>query len=199
MLGLQFYGSETTGARHNQVWAHGEDANIKSFTGNKSIARDSSGSIDQSKQKKVETWFLKYDRIRKDAEMTIRERKESYKLRGRGIGVLVPGFGRLSAQRLLKNLIRKYDTAIKELEKLPSIPETEELQIKYKLYFEKAHSVFVDCGRLIRNPLLARAKGNRSLRKSIRNRRIELQALEPQLKQIDNKLRDEFGIPPHEK
>lgn len=165
------------------ILAQKEDANSQIQVEQKSPANE-----------KVRSWFCRYDKIRKEAQMTPRERRESYKLIGRGIGILIPGFGRISAQRLLEKMIVRYERAIKKFESLQEVPETKELHRKYKLYFVKAHSVFVDCKRLIKNPLLSRAKNKRSLRRSIANRKAELRAFEPQLKQLDKELREKYKI-----
>ncbi|MDZ4832821.1 MAG: hypothetical protein SGJ27_03375 [Candidatus Melainabacteria bacterium] len=125
--------------------------------------------------------------------MTEDERSRADKLMHRRMLVLIPGFGRISAQKLLTKLVSQYENALTRLENLPEISETKELQSTYEQYFQKAHSIFVDCKRLISHPL-ARTKDGIRLKESIKERKKQLSALELRAKQLDGDLRDHYHM-----
>ncbi|MBZ0185419.1 MAG: hypothetical protein K8F91_04130 [Candidatus Obscuribacterales bacterium] len=147
------------------------------------------------KTEAIASWFSKYDGIRRAAQMSPAEKVKANKLIDKGFFILLPGFGRISAQRLLKKMVSRYEKASVELEELPEIPETKELQLAYQSYFKNAHSVFKDCRRLISHPF-AHSKDGGSLKKSIKKRKEQLDILESQNKLLDARLRDNLHIAP---
>ena len=138
-------------------------------------------------------WFAKYDDIRRTAQMSEEERQLSDKLLGRGLGVLLPGFGRIAAQRLLKKMVERYETASRNLGQLPEIEATKQLQQTYIDYFTEAGSLFVDCRRMLHNPL-ARSKKYGFIKRSLKKRRKKLVDLENKAKTLDEQSRSKYGI-----
>ncbi|MBX9687720.1 MAG: hypothetical protein K2X27_13525 [Candidatus Obscuribacterales bacterium] len=143
----------------------------------------------------VKSWFAKYDQIRQEAEMEASESKQAKELLNKGIFVLLPGFGRFSAQKLLKAQITRYERAAKEIGSLNAPPETKELQSKYQKFFQESHDLFVESSHIINNPLnpLARFR-HLNLEKSLKKRKEELSMLELECKDIDHKLRLQYQI-----
>ena len=134
----------------------------------------------------TECWLGKYDKIRERAEMEPQEREQADKLLKRGFLLLLPGFGKSTANKLLTSMANRYETAHKELESLPELPETRELQKKYEQYFAEARDLFTDCKKLLSNPL---SRGHEELKQQIKARKLKLVQTESEAKDLDHKTR----------
>lgn len=140
----------------------------------------------QPNAERVRAWFEQYDAIRRRAQMTAAERKSADALLKRGFTILLPGFGRISAHRLLRKMIARYETASSEMKELPAQVETRELHEGYTRYFDKARLLFDHTRKAINNPLRSR--------KELVECKHELADLEASLKTLDKQLREKFGI-----
>jgi len=138
---------------------------------------------------RIRTWFDRYDCIRRSAQMTPEERKTADGLMEKKLTLLLPGFGRLSAQRLLKKMIDRYEAAAAAMKELPPEPETRELHEGYTRYFSTSRALFHDTLRTLNNPLRSK--------KELEERKAELAELDETLKTTDKQLRDTYNIPPY--
>jgi hypothetical protein len=138
----------------------------------------------------VHSWFHQYDRIRKHARMSLKEKFQSRHL-------LVLAFDPFAifsseAEPLLNRMISKYNQAIEQMEELPSLPETTALQDGYLRYFKEAKQLFSYICAAQREPL---AERHRSLHKLI-ERKKQLEILDQGNKELDARLRKKYDIPP---
>ncbi|HEY9869017.1 MAG TPA: hypothetical protein V6D08_07610 [Candidatus Obscuribacterales bacterium] len=122
--------------------------------------------------------------------MTPTERKQADDLLQRGFSLLLPGFGRIAAHKLLRTMISRYQTAASAMRELTPPPETRELHQGYTRYFVTARQLFVDTRQAIGNPFRSK--------KGLSERKEELTKLEASLKSLDKELRDKYGIKPYE-
>jgi hypothetical protein len=137
----------------------------------------------------VRAWFERYDAIRRAAQMTPEERKTADSLMEKKITLLLPGFGRFAAQRLLKKQIDRYEAAANAMKELPATPETRELHEGYTRYFSKSGALFHDTLRALNNPLRSK--------KELEERKADVASLDESLKTTDKQLRDTYNIPPY--
>src|SRR4030095_7958225 len=138
---------------------------------------------------RVRAWFERYDAIRRSAQMTPEERKIADGLLSKKITLLLPGFGRFAAQRLLKKMIDRYAAAANAMKELPTMPETRELHEGYTRYFSTSRALFHATLHTLNNPLHSK--------KELQARKAEVAALDESLKTTDKQLRDTYNIPPY--
>jgi len=138
---------------------------------------------------RVRAWFERYDAIRRSAQMTPEERKIADGLLAKKITLLLPGFGRFAAQRLLKKQIERYEAAECAMKELPPTPETRELHEGYTRYFTTSKALFHDTLRALNNPLHSK--------KELGERKAKTAELDETLKATDKQLRDTYNIAPY--
>ena len=159
-------------------------------------AGECKGNEKDLNNEEIKNWFSMYDGIRRKAQMSPKEKSKADRYLHRGFAILIPGFGRIRAHKLLKTLINRYEKASSDLERLPEIPETKELKKAYVDFFKQSHSVFKDCNKLLVNPF-AYNKKDGFLKKSIKERHKKLKSMESDAKTLDQKLRDKHNIEPY--
>lgn len=143
----------------------------------------------QPNGERVRAWFERYDCIRRAAQMTPEERKIADRILDKKITLLLPGFGRLAAHKLLKKMIERYETAATAMKDLPALPETRELQDGYTRYFITSREVFQNSLKTLNNPLRSK--------KELEEHKQEQATLDASLKTLDKQLRDNYNIPPY--
>ncbi|MBS2005892.1 MAG: hypothetical protein JST01_02550 [Cyanobacteria bacterium SZAS TMP-1] len=144
----------------------------------------------------IRDWFNKYDMVRRQAQMSPAERNNADELLSHGLQVFVPGEEKILAQKLLKNLVLKYDTACTQLKSLPFFPETSGLHRQYFQYFSDARNLFADYLR-VQNNLMAKDNNGNSIMAGLMERKANLEGTEQNAKNLDGQLRNRFGIPPY--
>lgn len=140
-------------------------------------------------------WFDHYDKVRRQAQMTPSERNRADNLLSNGLAVFVPGEEKDQAQKLLRGLVAKYQVAVNEMKMMPLYPETEQLHRGYYQYFNDARALFGDYLRVQDNLMVKDERTGKSLMSELMQRKANLEGLEHQIKDLDQNLRGQLGIP----
>jgi len=156
-------------------------------TGNDS---SESSSQNRSDEHDVKAWFDQYDRIRRRAKMTLVDKFQSRHLLSLTINPLA--IFSSEAAPLLKRLIDKYTIAIEELDQLPAIPETKELQNGYLQYFKDAKKLFIETLEVQKEDSDRRSE----MLKPLIERKKKLEHLDIANKELDADLRGKYHIFP---
>jgi len=143
-----------------------------------------------SEQYDVHRWFHDYDSIRKHAKMSLKEKMQSRHLLILAINPMAL-FSDETAP-LLHKMIGKYSQAIEDLEKLPRLEQTAELQSGYLEYFSQARQLFIDICAAQEDAPIQRHK----LMPALIQRRRDLEGLDQKNKELDASLRRQYEIPP---
>ena len=138
-------------------------------------------------------WFIQYDEIRRRAQMNPIERQQADGLLARGFSLFMPGQDKVAAKQLLTNLVNKYHGATQAMKALPVIPETKQLQLAYYQYFENAMNLFGDYLRVQDNIFAVDSTGQ-SIAKQLLQRKLALEQLEHNCKNLDTQTRQHFGV-----
>jgi len=145
----------------------------------------------------LKDWFAKYDQVRRQAQMSPVERSRADDILSHGLQILVPGPEKLDAQKLLTNLVAKYDRACNQLKQLRLYPETGNLHREYFKYFSDAKNLFSDYLRVQGNIMAKDQQGN-SIMAGLMSRKQQLETTEQQAKATDSALRNRLGIAPYQ-
>lgn len=129
----------------------------------------------------VIAWFKEYGQIRRNAEMTKRDRYQALYL----------GENQRDKNNaaLASRMIERYATAEAAMKQLPSIPETNALHEGYIQYFSSARQLFAD--------FLEAQKEVPFTTKALVPAKKRLAALDKTNKRIDAQLRKKYKIPKH--
>lgn len=146
---------------------------------------------------KVYQWFLKYDEIRRRAQMNPIEKQQADGLLARGLGLFMPGQDKLAAKQLLSGLVGRYQTATQSLQSLTVIPETRQLQEAYYQYFDNAMRLFADYLK-VQDNVFAVDNTGQSIAKQLIQRKLMLENLEHGCKDFDAQTRRVFGVPAYQ-
>lgn len=141
----------------------------------------------------VYQWFLHYDEIRRRAQMNPIEKQQADGLLARGFSLFMPGQDKIAAKQLLTNLVHKYHTATQSIKALPMVAETKQLQMAYYQYFENAMNLFSDYLRVQDNVFAVDASGQ-AIAKQLIQRKVALETLEQNCKNLDGQLRQKYGV-----
>lgn len=148
---------------------------------------DVSGALDpvyelkHSRKKQVVEWFKEYDQIRRDAEMSLADKFQAM--------LLTTGSPGKRNVALSTRMAEKYRTALAEIRRMESLPETRELQEGYTEYFSKAYA-------LLQEHLDGQDPGALNNKNFIQMKE-QLESLDSKNKKMDDDLRKEYGIPKH--
>lgn len=146
---------------------------------------------------RVYQWFLQYDEVRRRAQMNPIEKQQADGLLARGLGLFMPGQDKLAAKQLLSGLVMRYQTASRSLQGISPLPETRQLQESYFQYFDNAMHLFSDYLK-VQDNVFAVDNTGQSIAKQLIQRKIALESLEHQCKQIDWQLRQQYGVAPYQ-
>jgi len=142
----------------------------------------------------IKTWFAKYDQVRRQAQMTPAQRRQADDMMSKGLSMFVPGDEKLAGQKLLTDLVNKYTVAINQLKMLPAYPETNQLHRGYYQYFSDARVLFSDYLKVQNEPFAKDPNTGERLIGQIVRRKQSLAELEANVKNLDQGLRNRFGI-----
>lgn len=145
----------------------------------------------------LKQWFSRYDAVRRQAQMTPREKEQADGLLSKGLSMFVPGDEKLAGQKLLTGLVSKYNVAINQMKGLPLYPETSQLHRGYYQYFNDAKNLFSDYLLVQNDPLAKDPRTGERLLGKIVTRKASLTDLEGNIKNLDNNLRNQIGVPPY--
>lgn len=173
-----------------------QTANSASFGGMSGQNSPNQGSQQAGKKPsaaQVYQWFLHYDEIRRRAQMNPIEKQQADGLLARGFSLFMPGQDKIAAKQLLTNLVHKYHTATQSIKALPMLSETKQLQMAYYQYFENAMNLFSDYLRVQDNVFAVDASGQ-AIAKQLIQRKVALETLEQNCKNLDAQLRQKYGV-----
>ena len=142
---------------------------------------------------KVYQWFLKYDEIRRRAQMNPIEKQQADVLLAKGLGLFMPGQDKLAARQLLSGLVMRYQTAAQSLQALPVQNETKPLQEAYFNYFDSAMRLFADYLK-VQDNVFAVDNTGQSIAKQLIQRKTQVENLERYCKDLDAQMRGAFGV-----
>jgi hypothetical protein len=150
---------------------------------------------------KVNTWFQRYDQIRREAQMSPSEKERSTSLMTAGIAASFmqstdAAQDKAAANALLTKMVNRYVKASAQMAALPRLGETKKLYDGYSLYFHNAGALFADYLKL-QNNLFARDANGNSLMGQLTRRKTDLEALDAVNKNLDARLRAKYGIAPY--
>ncbi len=170
---------------------HGSAQGQQGFPGGAKGMQKSSASPQQAA--KVYQWFLKYDEIRRRAQMNPIEKQQADGLLARGLSLFMPGQDKLAGKQLLSGLVIRYQTATQSMQSLQVLPETKKLQEAYYQYFETAMRLFQDYLK-VQDNLFAVDNTGQSIAKQLIQRKAELENLEHMCKELDAQTRSAYGV-----
>lgn len=145
-------------------------------------------------RKLIIAWFKKYDEIRRNAQLSPKDKEEANALLSKGLAIIIPGDDKTQTQKLLKDLVSRYGAAEEQLKLLPLYPETGKLHRGYYQYFNNARILFGDY-MAVQNNVLAKDKFGNPLAQTLMFRKKNLETLEKNNKGFDSFLRKQFKIP----
>lgn len=146
---------------------------------------------------KVFQWFLKYDEIRRRAQMNPIEKQQADGLLARGLGLFMPGQDKMAAKQLLSGLVMRYQNATQSLLNLEVLPETKQLQERYYQYFDTAMRLFADYLK-VQDNVFAVDNSGQSIAKQLIQRKLMLETLEHSCKDLDARMRQSFAVPAYQ-
>jgi hypothetical protein len=146
----------------------------------------------------VPQWFMRYDQIRREAQMSPVEKQQADSLMSRGLSILVPGENKIATKQLLGMMVGRYQRACAQLQALPQIQPTSQLHVSYFNYFNTAATLFNDYVRVQDNLFLTDATTGAPMAAGLLQRKQMLEMLEGRCKQMDAATRQQFGIPPYQ-
>lgn len=167
---------------------------------------DQPGSVPGEKSKSgqenivnsVRDWFAQYDQIRRTAQMAPQERQQADQILGQGLALFMPGQQKVLAQRLLIDLVQRYQTACQQLNNIPMIPATEQLHRGFYQYFFEAQRLFSDYLKLQDNLFAVNPTTGQPIAGELMERKQALEELDQSNKALDQQLRLQYGIPPYQ-
>ena len=121
------------------------------------------------------------------------EKQQADGLLSRGFGLFMPGQDKLAAKQLLTILFTRYQTATRAMQALPSVPETKQLQEQYCQYFDTAMKLFSDY-LVVQDNVFAVDNSGQSVAKQLIQRKLSLETLEHNCKELDSQTRQMYGI-----
>jgi hypothetical protein len=160
------------------------------------VSNNNSGNSVSTNPALLREWFGKYDMVRRLAQMSPAEKAKADDLMSHGLQMFVPGEEKIVAQKLLTELVGKYQTACNQLKNMPVYPETSVLHHDYFNYFSAAHDLFADYLRVQSN-LMAKDANGQSIMAGLMNRKANLEGIEQQAKNVDGDVRQRLGIAPY--
>lgn len=160
-------------------------------------AQNLAAQPDKARIQAIGQWFQNYDAIRRRAQMNPAEKAKADALMSKAISMFIPGNDKVEAQKLLSNLVARYNQAVEEMKRLPLYPDTERLHRGYYQYFSNARQLFSDYLTVQQNPLSTDSSGN-PVAASLMPRKQNLEALDQANKAMDAQLRAQFNIPAYQ-
>ena len=157
-----------------------------------------SGNINRGAQ--IQTWFQRYDQVRRQAQMTPQEKQRADGLMSKGmtgLGSMLAGDEKAATQNLLNKLVGKYQAAAEQMKSLPLFPETERLHRGYYQYFSDARQLFSDYLRVQSNLFAMDEQTGKPVAGLLMGRKQNLETLDMNNKALDEQLRQQFGIAPY--
>jgi hypothetical protein len=138
---------------------------------------------------RVAQWFARYDSIRHAAQMEKSEKRNAHKIVKAALSGNLKD--KQESRSLVKSLSARYDRAIRDLSKLPYIPQTGELQHQYLNYFKTSRQFFTSYLKQIDKPFSPAALAQ------MHEARRNIAAIDMSSKTLDRELRRKYKIAPY--
>ncbi len=151
-------------------------------------------SVKQATPAEIKQWFVSYDQIRRQAQLTPNERQEADNLISKGLSVLMPGEEKIVAQALLTKLVNKYTQAVTAMGGLPLYAQTLPVHRGYFQYFTSAGQLFSDYLKVQNDLFVVDQATGQPLLSQLMQRKQQLADLDTQIKQVDKQVRAQFGV-----
>ena len=164
---------------------------------NQPMNQGSAIKVNPQQAAKVYQWFLKYDEIRRRAQMDPIEKQRADGLLARGFGLFMPGQDKVAAKQLLGGLVQKYQVASQSLQAMPPLKETQQLHEMYFQYFDTAMHLFSDYMK-VQDNVFAVDNTGQSIAKQLIQRKMALENLEHACKDLDYRMRQSYGVAPYQ-
>jgi hypothetical protein len=143
----------------------------------------------------VKHWFDQYDGVRRQAQMNPEERRRADEMMGHSF--TQGGPEKSASQKILAQMVERYQLACQQLKKLPLLPATEQLHRGYYQYFVDAGNLFSDYIRVQDNLFAVDDRTGKLLAGELMNRKEKLESLDVRNKYLDSQLRQQYGISPY--
>jgi len=171
---------------------------VASFAFNVNCPASSAGqvaaTVKQATPAEIKQWFVTYDQIRRQAQMTPAERQQADNLMSKGLSVLMPGEEKIVAQALLTKLVNKYTQAVTAMGQLPLYNQTLPVHRGYFQYFTSAGQLFSDYLKVQNDLFVVDQATGQPLLSQLMQRKQQLADLDTQIKQVDKQVRAQFGV-----
>lgn len=141
-----------------------------------------------SQRERVQQWFAAFDQIREQAKMSPMEKASAIRIWATSFATTSES-DKEDARQLLTSMVQRYTRASEQIQELPQIPETRQLQAGYAGFFAHAKSEFE--GYVV---ALDRQSTKAALSKMADGRQ-QLASVDVRNKNLDRRLREQFGIP----
>jgi hypothetical protein len=155
-------------------------------------------SLPQNSSNEIHSWFYQYDQIRHAAQMSPTERQQADQILSKGLALFMPGQDKIVAQKLLSDLVKRYEIACQQMASLQMISATERLQRGYYQYFIEAHHLFSDYLKLQDDLLASDPATGQPLASGLIDRKQGLEQLDQSNKALDQQLRIQYSIPAYQ-
>lgn len=188
-LSLLAASAQNIGSQYQNQYQGENYGNSSQFSG-----QTPSSAVRNTSSQQLRQWFSAYDMVRKQAQMSPIEKDRADNLLSQGLSVFVPGPNKMQAQKLLTGLVDKYQVAINKMKAMPLYPETEKLHRGYYQYFSDARVLFSDYLKVQNEPFAKDPNTGERLIGQIVRRKQSLAELEANVKNLDQGLRNRFGI-----
>lgn len=161
-------------------------------------AQAAAATVKQATPAEIKQWFVSYDQIRRQAQMTPSERQQADNLMSKGLSVLMPGEEKIVAQALLTKLVNKYTQAVTAMGQLPLYNQTLPVHRGYFQYFTSAGQLFSDYLKVQNDLFVVDQSTGQPLLSQLMQRKQQLAELDTQIKQLDKQVRSQFGVPAYQ-
>jgi hypothetical protein len=162
---------------------------VRALADGTAAASPSSSGHTCSTDDDIKKWFARYDVVRRESKSTLKEKFQARRLLGIFLNPL--GFEIEDSRDIIGKVIARYGKAADDLEKIPQLPETEELQTGFIQFFREAKQLFLDMLEVENLPYDKRQMAWRALG----DRKRKLDELDRKNKTLDGWLRSKFYIP----
>jgi hypothetical protein len=146
---------------------------------------------------KISQWFIRYDQIRREAQMNPVERQQADTLLSKGMSIVTPGPEKEAARQLLTKLVNRYQKAKGAMRSLPMLPETQKLHRGYYQYFSTAEELFGTYLTVQDNLFAKDPATGQPLIGQMMARKTKLESLNNFVQELDQQTRNQFNIAPY--
>ncbi len=146
----------------------------------------------------IRNWFNCYDQIRRQAQLSPAERQRADQIMSKGLSIFMPGADKALAQNLMTELVSRYEIAAQQMSQLQIVSATEQLHRAYYQYFIDAKNLFSDYLKLQSDLMAVDQNTGQPIASGLVERKENLSMLDQNNKMLDERLRQQYGIPSYQ-